>query len=86
MRKIVMLKPDVNANALRNQADGKKPELSHFVRHIEGKPLKVAYELKNEACVQDEEGEFWELKRADLIPQSQFATVGQELTQGRSLS
>lgn len=79
-----MLKPEVNANALRNAVDGKRPELSHFIHHIEGKPLTVAWELKNEACVRDEEGENWEVKRADLIPQSQFNTVGEELTQGRS--
>ena len=79
-----MLKPDVNANALRSQADQKKPELAYFIEHIEGKPLKVCYEMKTIACVRDEEGQFWELQRDDLVSQSQFNTVGQELTQGRS--
>lgn len=81
-----MLKPDVNANALRSSTNGKRPDLSHFTHHIEGKPLKVTYELKNQAGVVDEDGEFWDVNRADLVPYSQFQTVGEELTQGRSLN
>jgi len=85
MKKLVMLNPEVNAHAVRN-VDGERADLSYFVRHIEGKELRVVSETAITAEVRDEEDEVWTVKRSDLIPVSKFNTVGQELTQGRRAS
>lgn len=81
-----MLKPEVNANALRNDVTDRKPDLEYFTAHLENKALKVTYESKDLCGLVDEDGEFWRTDRCNVIPASQFTTVGQELTQGRSVN
>jgi hypothetical protein len=69
-----MLKPDVNQNAIR-YAHGERPTLSHFIRYIEGKPLRVTLESRETSSVKDEEGEEWELRRSDICSPEDFENL-----------
>jgi hypothetical protein len=82
MLKIVKLREDVNANALRNTETGYRPEADYFMRNLEGRDLTVVNETQNQATVEDHKGEQWTAMRSDLVNRGPFATVGQELTKG----